>query len=303
MNRKVFISGISGFIGSAIARQLASDGFAVAGLARQKQAAEDFEVILGDVTDLDRYADAVRNSQVVIHLAGPTTASEINSDPLNMMRITLEGTLNMLQAAGSREDLHFFYFSTGKVYATPEKLPIDEEHSLEPGTVLGKSKLAAERLVQYWASHSSGRYTIFRLFNAYGPGQKADFLIPTILRQCGSGSITLGDTSSKRDYIYIGDVVEALRRVIDSAAIRGRAEVFNLGSGKSYSAGDIVEEVGNIIGKRLSIEVDPARMRAGESAEERASMTRLIALGWESHYSLREGLARTIASMSNAAIS
>jgi nucleoside-diphosphate-sugar epimerase len=184
------------------------------------------------------------------------------------------------------------------VYGTPETLPIPEDHRLAPTTVLGKAKKAAEDLVSFYADYSDNkRFTILRLFNAYGPGQKPDFLIPTVLRQLDKPEIELGDTASRRDFVYRDDVVEAIAMVLlnprDPDLGDARLRIFNVGSGSSHSPAEIVDLLGTIVGRQLRVIVDRQRLRSGEANEERADVRRLTSLGWQPRVDLKTGLELT----------
>src|SRR5262249_5920422 len=197
----------------------------------------------------------------VVHLAAPTTAEEINAHPLECMKTNWRGTSNVLDCFRGGEGSHFVLISSGKVYGRPQQLPINEDHPLRPQTVLGNSKLATEDLVRFYAEHCGGkRFTILRLFNAYGPGQKPTFLIPTIFQQADKAEIKLGDISSRRDFIYIDDVIEAILTVLfnsrDPAGSDSSVRIFNAGSGVSHSPEDIVHLLEEVAGRKLSIVSD-----------------------------------------------
>ena len=301
MSSRVFITGISGFIGQALARYFLARGMSVSGLARGAFRLDGCHVIAGEVAHPASYATDLSRAQIVIHLAGPTLAAEINSYPLEAMKVSLRGTANVLDCFRAGDGEHLIYFSSGKVYGTPKQLPVNENEMLNPTTVLGHIKQAAEDLICFYAEHTNKRFTIFRLFNAYGPGQKPGFLIPTIFNQLDKGVVTLGDTTGRRDFVYIDDVVEAagaalfdsLPSVASSYTPSPRVAIFNVGSGISSSPQEIVSLLEEITGQKLSIEVDQKRLRGGEPAEECSDITRIKSLGWRPKVSMKDGLTST----------
>ncbi len=298
---QAFISGITGFIGRPLAHALVRSGYTVSGLARTGGRLEGCSVIAGDILRPDGYGEAARAAEVVVHLAAPTVASYIASHPLETMVVNVAGVLNMLDLFAGGAGRHFVLLSSGKVYGGRAPLPFREDQPLEPAGPLGQAKAAAEEMVRFFARNTGKRFTILRLFNGYGPGQNGDFLIPTILRQLEGGSITLGDTAGKRDFIYLDDIVSGITTVLAQEAAQMNPGVYNLGSGRSYSPADLVRLLEEIAGRKLRIVTDPARLRAGEPDEERADISRLRALGWQPATDIGAGLAKTWRAFLNAA--
>jgi len=301
----VFITGIAGFIGRALARSFDAQGMTVKGLARGPVNIGNCQVIAGDVENGSSFGEIAAVCDTLIHLAAPTLGADIHARPLAAMRINLLGTLNALEAFAAGSGKHFILVSTGKVYGPPQLLPITEEHPLNPDTALGKSKLACERLVSFYCEHSLDKtFTILRLFNAYGPGQKAGMLIPSILTQAlnenGTGRIVLGNALPKRDFIYIDDVVSAIGRVCSARnEINDRLQILNVGSGTSASPADIVSLLARITKNELHIVCDQSRVRKGEPDEERACIDKLRRLDWTPRHDLIEGLKLTRQAMKN----
>jgi nucleoside-diphosphate-sugar epimerase len=298
MADRAFITGISGFIGRALAARLKERGLLVSGLAHTPAEVAGCRVTAGEIVHPAAYAPDLSRAQLVVHLAAPTTAGEINAHPLDCMKTNWRGTSNVLDCFRGGEGLHFVLISSGKVYGRPQQLPINEGHPLHPETVLGKAKLATEELVRFYAEHCGGkRFTIVRLFNAYGPGQKAGFLIPTIMQQADKAEIRLGDVASRRDFIFIDDVVEAIMTVLfnprDPVGSGNDVRVFNAGSSVSHSPEDIVHLLEEVSGRKLSIIVDSKLVRSGEAREERADVGKLQALGWTPRIDLKDGLEQT----------
>jgi len=297
----VFISGISGFLGQALARRLLKGEFRISGLARRPFALERCQAIFADIRSPESYFAETSQAEIVIHLAAPTLAREIADRPLECLQVTVSGTLNLLEAFQAGAGEHFLFFSSGKVYGRSAPPPFTEAEELRPKTVLGRAKKVAEDLVRFFAEHSHKRFTIVRLFNAYGPGQRPGFLIPSILEQVDKDSITLGDITCRRDFIYVDDVTDAICLLISGGSTRepggaaptGQLDVFNIGSGVSWSPAEIVSTLAAVIGKQLLVRVDPSRQRTGEAAEEVADVSRLKALGWKPRVDLETGLGLT----------
>lgn len=295
----VFITGVSGFIGQALARYFLSRGMTVTGLAHRPTELPGCQVIVGEVVHPSSYASLLSRARIVIHLAAVTLGSQINANPIEAMKVAWRGMANVLDCFRAGDGEHLLFFSSGKVYGIEAKQPVSEEQDLKPTTALGKTKVAAEDLMRYYADYTKRQFTILRVFNAYGPGQRDGFLIPTILSQLSSGIITLGDTKQQRDFIFIDDVVEAVGAALfdnqDSPYVNPNEKVrtINVGSGESHSPSEIVALLNEITGAKVSIHLDKMRMRTNEADEERADVSRLMSLGWRPKVCLKDGLTRT----------
>jgi len=132
-------------------------------------------------------------------------------------------------------------FASSYVYGTPKYLPIDEKHPLSAINPYAQSKIIGENLCRAYHRDFDMKIIIIRPFNIYGSGQNENFLIPSIIQQARKGVIELKDPVPKRDFVYISDVIEGY--IMSSKYEKKSYDVFNLGSGKSYSAQEIVGKV------------------------------------------------------------
>ena len=292
MAKRILITGISGFIGRRLAAALIKQGHQVFGLARTDATMEDVIIQKADVLDALAVEEACKDKEVVIHLSAVTAHQHIINNPYQALHVNLIGTYNVLSAVAKSEVQYFIYPSSGKVYGKPNYLPYDENHPVNPQTMLGKMKHFAESLIDFFASGSNKTFTILRIFNVYGAGQKSEFLIPTILRQIDGSVIWLGNIDDKRDYLYLDDLIDAFNLIIDSSL--SGLSIMNVGSGISHSAREIVELLGCLVGKELIIKADASKFRKDEICEERANIERIRALGWSPKHDLELGLRETL---------
>ena len=128
-----------------------------------------------------------------------------------------------------------------------------------------------------------------RLFNTYGPYETNRHLIPEILRGLAAGpTIRLGNTHTRRDYIHVDDVADALYR---SALADASQSVVNIGTGASHSAAEIVGILGGLVGRPVHIQTDPDRVRSIDKRDQRAAIDRLSeVIGPPGFRSLTDGL-------------
>lgn len=294
----ILITGSNGFIGYHLATALLKRGHQVVGIGRSKKSKVKniTKYYIGNVLDKKIVTRAMSNVEIVVHLAALTSHKEIIDKKFETLEVNFLGTKNVLDAfSKSQTTKKFFYSSTGKVYGKILKLPISEDHPTNPLNILGKSKLITERLIDFYNT-SQKEFILFRIFNIYGPSQKKNFLVPTILSQLvkRKNEITLGDIKSKRDYVYIDDLIRAFVLAIEKKGLLG-VSVYNVCTQVGTSAGDIVKEIGEIKGKKMRIKINPDLYRSDEVSEEYGSYQKIKKdFGWEPKTSLRAGLEKTL---------
>jgi len=291
---RVVITGVNGFIGQYLARELIKKRHIVIGVGKEKKSsvAGINKYYSGTVLDETFIERIIRNCEVVVHLAALTAHEDIISNKFETLQINFLGTKNVLDAfLKSKTTKKFLYSSTGKVYGKIIELPINEMHPTTPQNILGKSKLITEKLIEFYADKKK-EFIIFRIFNIYGPKQKNNFLIPTIFSQLKENkqTITLGDTSAKRDYIYIDDLINAFILAIEKKSSTGLS-IYNICTGVSTSASQIVKIISKIKEKNIKIKTNSALFRSDETDNEYGSYYKVKkSLGWKPNIGLEEGL-------------
>jgi len=190
--------------------------------------------------------------------------------------------------------------SSSEVYGPPAALPVDEAAPLRPQNPYAVSKAGADLLGGFYADAHGLRVVRARAFNHAGPGQAPSYAIASFARQVAEGlergadpvRVVTGNPDARRDYTDVRDVVRAYRAL----GARGDPGTFNVCSGRSASAGELVATLGAVSGARVVHEVDPALVRAHEVMEVRGSAARLAAAtGWAARIALEDTLADTVA--------
>ena len=260
-------------------------------------ARDQMEIIRLDVCDRDSVLEAMRDVQVVFHLAALIAIPYSYHAPSSYVRTNIEGTLNMLQSARTVQVERFIQMSSSEVYGTARYTPIDEAHPLQGQSPYSASKIGADKIAESFYYSFGTPIVTARAFNTFGPRQSARAVIPTIILQClKEGSIHLGNLSPRRDLNYVSNTVEGLLLAGSRPGIEG--QTINLGSGREISIGDLVELIGNIMHVPVPVEVEELRVRPPGSEVERLladnSRARQL-LGWQPKVSLEDGLMRTIA--------
>jgi GDP-4-dehydro-6-deoxy-D-mannose reductase len=275
------VTGAAGFIGSALVQALRTAGHRVATLTHRD----------GDVAEPATWS-RLPPAEHVFHLAGRTYVPESWNDPAGFFRTNVGGTeraLDYCRAQGA----HLVCVS-GYLYGVPDRLPIREDDPVRPNNPYAESKAAAERACAAHASAIHLPVTVMRLFNVFGPRERREFLIPTIVRRVRAGGpIVVKDLAPRRDYVFVDDAVEALLRTLDAPdAFR----VFNIGSGVSHSVQEVIDTVQAAAGTNLPV-IEEGKPRENEIADVRADITRAREqLGWAPRVTFADGIARVLAS-------
>lgn len=305
----VLVTGADGFIGSHLTEQLVDLGFEVRALAQynsygrigwleESPARDALDVVLGDVRDPSLCRDLTSGIDVVFHLAALIGIPYSYRAFQSYLDTNVQGTQNMCRAALEGGVSHYVQMSTSEVYGTALRVPIDEDHPLQPQSPYSASKIAADALARSYHASFELPVTIARPFNTFGPRQSRRAFIPTVITQvlANSDSILIGDVRPTRDLTFVRDTAQALCSLIGTAP--GHGEVLNIGTGNEHSVGEVIDLIQHLMGSAKPLETDPARLRPAGSEVFRlvCDNTRLReTTGAAPTTDIREGLAETIA--------
>jgi UDP-glucose 4-epimerase len=314
---RALVTGGAGFIGSHFVDALVERGGAVlvvddlsTGRERNLDAARSrgATLLVADVTDAPAVAEAARKFKpdAVFHLAGQIDVRRAVRDPVFDATVNVAGTVAVLEAARTAGARFVFASTGGAIYGegAARTLPLAEEEECVPGSPYGQSKLAAEGYVAYFRRVHEVPAAALRLGNVYGPRQDPLGEAGVIAILCGKladggDPIVYGDGHQTRDYVYVGDVVEAMLvadQRLAAAGIDG-ALTYNIGTGLETSVLHLVERLGRI-GDRSDFTPRMAPERPGEVQRIALDSSRAQAeLGWTSATELDEGLRRTLAAV------
>ena len=290
---KIFITGISGLIGSRIANQLCLDGENIVGSGRKDLTFKNkkikyYKLDLNNKNDLENIFKE-NNISSIIHLASPTDHSSFSNNKNETLKMNLNAIYNLVDVALKYNVKKIIYSSSGKVYGEMKNKSISEDDALEPKNNLGKIKKLSEDALKILTNESGICLVIARIFNVYGPKQKNTFVIPHILRQLYNDEILLGNLEDARDYIFVDDAASALF-LLNSKDLPIKTNIFNIGSSKSNTVNDILKIIEGYIKSNLNIKRVESRMRSDENSNEVSNIKKIIKLGWKPKFSLEEGL-------------
>jgi UDP-glucose 4-epimerase len=306
---RVLVTGGAGFIGSHLADRLVADGHAVVVIdnestGRRANVPAAARYLPGDVSRFDDLEPAFAGGlDAVCHVAGQVSLIRSFSDPVADLRTNVQGTVQVLRLCLKYRVPRLLYASSMTVYGGTDVLPTPEETPCRPVSYYGITKHAAERYVHTTAERVDldfeFRVTSFRMYNVYGPRQALDnpyqgvlgIFLGNLLR--GEPITIFGDGGQSRDFVYVGDVVEAWVGALGNPASYGG--VFNLGSGRRLSINQVADQALACFGRtRADHPVRYAPGRPGEQRHVEADTTRArTVLGWRPRASFADGLAET----------
>ena len=306
MRRPMLVIGGAGFVGHHLVPRLLDDDHDVVVIDNLSRGSLErfgpylgdarLGVVRGDVTDavLVRQVIAEVRPAVVFHLAALHFIPYCAAHPSETLLVNVVGTQLVLDALAAVPDARLVFASTADVYAASAK-PHREDDPIETNNVYGASKRTCEELFAVARRRDAARRIVSaRLFNVFGTGETNPHVLPDILAQVREGSVLrLGRTEPRRDYVHARDVADALVRL---AAYEGLNSVFNVGTGVGTSVRQLVDTLGDVLGRRLRIEQDPERVRPIERMHLVADIERARReLGWTPRLGLREGLRDVVA--------
>jgi UDP-glucose 4-epimerase len=302
--RRCLVLGGRGFIGSHLTQALLDQGFPVRCFDRPRSGGGDgqhvehanFELCEGDFVDPSDLARALKGIDTCFHLVSTTLPKSSNANPAFDVESNLLGTIHLLtQAVKAGVRKVIFVSSGGTVYGVPETVPIPETHPTDPVCSYGIAKLAIEKYLALFYQQHGLDYTVLRLANPFGEGQRIDssqgavaVFLGRILH--GEAVEVWGDGSVIRDYIHIDDVVDAL---LLSVEYKGNDRLFNIGSGRGHSINEVLDVLEQAVGQRAD-----RRYQSSRSFDVPVSVLSIEsarrALGWSPKVDFAHGVERFV---------
>ena len=303
--RRVVVTGAAGFIGSQLADACLGRGDQVLGVdlmtdyydVAQKEANvaalrqyEQFEFVRHDLAiGFDRL---VANADVVFHLAGqPGVRASWRQQFDEYLSRNVQATQRVLEACSQHGVGRLVYASSSSIYGNADHYPVDETMRPKPYSPYGVTKLAGEQLCTLYGQNFGLSVASLRYFTVYGPGQRPDMATYRLFEAAlgGPDFPLFGDGQQRRDFTYVGDVVNANLAAAEAEVRPG--SVFNIAGGGDHSMLELIDLVGEIAGRPVPVDHrDPERgdvTRTGATTDLARSV-----LGWQPTTSLRAGLER-----------
>ena len=312
----ILVVGGAGYIGSHVVKALRDAGrqpvvFDNLSTGLRENLFPEIPFIHGDLLIPEQVRAAMRGIRSVIHLAALKAAGDSMLEPERYALHNLNGTVNLLHAAGTAGVRHFVFSSSAAVYGEPQYLPLDENHPTEPANFYGQTKLQIEMLLSWFSRLRNMRYAGLRYFNAagYDPDgevrgleKEPNNLLPLVLEtllgwrenlEVYGTDYDTEDGSCIRDYIHVSDLADAHLRALNFLEKQDEDLVLNLGTSKGISVLEILDAARKVSGMDLPVihsdrrPGDPAVVLASAEKAERL-------LEWSPAFSDVETILKTM---------
>lgn len=303
---KILVTGGGGYIGSFMTRALLESDMEVSVLDNFSRGYKDAvdsraNILEGDILD-NKFLETVfsQNSfEAIIHFAGYISVAESVKEPGMYFRDNVEGSRNILEHIKDKH-IKFIFSSSAAVYGDPTTVPIPEDHTKDPTSPYGQSKLMIEQMCKWYNKAYGQPFAALRYFNACGAaldgnqGERHNpetHIIPKVIEAAQNGTdfnlfgddYDTDDGSCVRDYIHVLDLADAHIRALHKLD-QGSALVYNVGTGKGYSNKEVISAVEKISGKKIN--VTTKERRPGDPAKLIADCAKIEEeLGFKAQYS------------------
>lgn len=304
MTQTAIVTGAAGFIGSHLSEELIKQGFLVLGIdnlavgRRENLSAlkhDRFNFLEADISTLTIEDLPILKNELthIYHLGALADIVPSIQLPGNYFQANVQGTFNMLEIARKANVKKFLYAASSSCYGIPRTFPTPESALVAPEYPYALTKFLGEAMALHWAKVYKLPVISLRLFNVYGPRARtsgtygAVFGVFLAQKRSGKPLTVVGDGEQTRDFTYVTDVVNAF---ISAAKSDVQCEVFNVGSGGTYSINQLVALLG---GEAINIPKRP-----GEPDCTFADITKIIdSLGWQPRVSFEEGVKKMLAEL------
>lgn len=304
MSKKIFVTGGSGFIGSAIVKKFVHDGYAVTVLDNNSRGNLDklndveghFEFIEGDVRDEKNFKN-LSDFDSIVHLAYINGTKYFYQIPYDILDIGIQGMLNVMNAIKRFNIQKLVLASTSEVYQKPNLIPTPETVNLVVPDILnprysyGGGKIASELLSVNYAQQYGLDLKVFRPHNVYGPNMGYEHVIPEIISKVlqSNGKVEMqGDGSDTRAFIYIDDFIKAFDLVFNDIS---KDIVFNIGNTEEINILEIYKKI--ISESGLSIDLVAGLSPIGGTNRRCPDNLKIRQLGYQQKVTLDDGIKKT----------
>jgi UDP-glucose 4-epimerase len=255
----------------------------------------NIDLIEGDIRDFDTCLKSCEGIDAIVHLAANTGVAPSVENPRNDMTVNVIGTFNMLEAARRSKSKKFIFASSGALIGEVEP-PVHEEKAPRPVSPYGASKLSGEGYCSAYF-HTFGVQTVsLRFSNVYGPlSKRKNSVVAKFLKQAFAGEPLeiYGDGNQTRDFIYIDDLIQAIRLSLKSNA---GGEVFQIATHRETTVNEIAEKIRNIVQNEVgrSVNIIHGEPRVGDVKKNYSDISKAKRmLGYCPEFDLDRGLKMT----------
>ena len=305
---RVLIFGAGGFVGSYLCKEFLNNGYKVSGTDKGEGSALPSEVDFykTDLMQADEVEKLIGQIQpdIIVNLAAISSVGASWNMPQTTMAINVIGALNIMEAARKSEQKpRILFVGSSEEYVISEN-PLDENTQLNANNPYGISKVTQEQFAKLYREQYELKIYCVRPFNHTGIGQRDSFVLPSFCKQVAEidksgkdGKIQVGNLKVKRDFSHVKDVVRAYRMIVESDNYN---QIYNVGSGNTYSLEDMLTYIIGLSDQNIEIEVDQNRIRPTDQPVICCDRS-LIGkeLGWKPRYNVYDALREMYESYRN----
>ncbi|MDD2565598.1 MAG: NAD-dependent epimerase/dehydratase family protein [Candidatus Gracilibacteria bacterium] len=261
--KKIFVTGGNGFIGRHLIKHLLKKKYSVVSFDNSYRwdskilldtiknlNISNFKSIEGDISDKGLVDGLIKTCDIVVHLAGISQVITSISNPSLTFEYNVNGLSNIIDAC-VRNNKKIIFASSREVYGNAEYFPVDINHRLKPENIYGESKVLGEKMIKSTSDNSNLDYTILRLSNVYGQGDKGRVVPILIEKSINNEPITIYGDYKILDLVHISDVINAFMACIEKQ--ESSKQVFNIGSGKKITLHELVKLILEIVGSKSNV--------------------------------------------------
>jgi GDP-4-dehydro-6-deoxy-D-mannose reductase len=308
--KRALITGISGFVGSHLQKELLAKGWDLHGLLMPKEFDEfgnselGYKPLKADLSDLSALEEAIKKTATshIVHMAAASAPSLSFKNPELFFQVNVMGTQNILEAARRyAPEAKITIFSSADIYGiTPaELMPLTESTPLNPLNPYAASKAACHHIARQYVLNFGLTINEIRPFNMIGPGQNLGFVLPDwsyqvakIIKQGAAASITVGGLESQRDFVDVRDAVRGMADIIELGA---NNEVYQICKGEGVSIQLLLDLLLQSSGREIAVKQNPDLMRPSKMPVLFGSSAKLHQLsGWQAEISLAETVQESL---------
>ncbi len=312
----VLVTGGAGYVGSHACKALSQAGHLPIVLDNlslgHKSAVRWGPLVVGDIADAQLVKRTIHefNVSAVMHFAASAYVGESSINPRKYFNNNLVKTIALLDCLLDEGVGHVVFSSTCATYGVPQHVPITESHPQKPINAYGETKLAVERVLQWYGRAYELNWVVLRYFNAAGGDPEGEIgesheeethLVPLVVEAALNSAKPLSifgcnyptpDGTAIRDYIHVSDLAAAHKLALDYLLRGGRSAAFNLGTGRGHSIREVVRAVEAVGGRRVALRESPARPGDPPTLVADSSLAH-DHLGWAPKHSSLEEIVST----------
>lgn len=298
MNKKtIIITGINGFVGKYLTRELVANDIAVVGIGREETVEPEIGDLLEDYIYQDiaqAWPDLQKPVDSVINLAGLAAVGPSFDQPQRYIDINSAIVTNMCEYYLKQDKKpRIISIISGAIYSPDQAMPLTEESDIALNSPYTVSKVLNENQLAYYQGRGLECIAV-RPFNHIGPGQLNGFLIPDLIEKLKNidetNTIKVGNLATKRDYTDVRDVAKAYRLLTTAESLHHN--IYNVCSGKSYSGERILTKIQELMNKKdVVVKIDQSKIRPNDPADIYGDASKLIRdTGWKPEIGLDQTL-------------